>query len=534
MTDENLIISNSTSASISEGAEEIASPAVESNKPENSEITCIYKFCSQDLTECKFASIDNRPNAKIFQKDENKNIFEKINNGQAYNNYTACLSEQGHKNSWFANFWASNLATTSMLISFVSSILSAILVRYLPQRLRIYGVFSVVFFIFAVNILLSWTVYNNAAFFGITLTFAALIIFSAMLFQTTAFGILSPMHFQYVCVLMEGQGLGGVWIACTKMLCDQITIFLTNKNGINMDPELAGNLVVTLYWLIALVIIIVTWYMFDHVFLKMEDYIKAHSTTSNEKSRDDYDDPQTNTSSFDNTTNMEKQPLDENLNSNNLSNSTISFCEILRAIQWQAISVFLTFFICLLLFPGVLSNVKPHDGQKNVLGITKIDWSFLNFGLFFVFNIGDWVGKKLARWSIIRSDQEYLLLLITVARAGFYPLICYGLNLSGTKTTFLANKYSFIIINFIFASTSGYMGSLPMRFNSEVLASKLKNKYTEKSIKEAQSKASSYMVVFLIGGLLCGSLCSFLALANVQNDNMMIMKEAYRAYVEGV
>merc|ERR1712088_931884 len=96
------------------------------------------------------------------------------------------------------------------------------------------------------------------------------IIFSGMLFQSTCFAILSSgFHFTYMVTLMEGQGLGGIWIAVTKIACGAIEKALV-KGG--MDSTAASNLAVSIYWILALMIIVVTCFMWKLVFVKNTNY----------------------------------------------------------------------------------------------------------------------------------------------------------------------------------------------------------------------------------------------------------------------
>jgi hypothetical protein len=181
----------------------------------------------------------------------------------------------------------------------------------------------------------------------------------------------------------------------------------------------------------------------------------------------------------------------------------------------------------------VLSKVRPHDGEKSVLGLSAVDWNFLNWALFFVFNIGDWIGKKLAHYRIIRSDQEVLLLVIASARIMFYPLILFGLNTTGIRTNFLANKYALILINLIFSISSGYMGSLPMSFAPEAIERKFKNTNSESEISDAKSRGSTYMLVFLFGGLVTGSLCSFIPVYNIDQEIKVNLKQRFYDFLMG-
>lgn len=487
------------------------------------ELKCLYDFC-----------IPNKPSTQLtcqwnydldqFEKDmqspdwkkELKANFDNENELLAYQSYKDCMKESGGPvMSPYAKFWASNLSTVSMLISFLSSMICTILVQKMPESTRTYGVWLAVFSIFAINIAMAWLVYSQVAFFAITLSLAAIIIFSGMLFQSTCFSILSTMHFTYIVTLMEGQGLGGIWIAATKIFTGWLEKHLSSP-PLNYDKELASNLAITLYWSIALIIIFLTFILWEVVFTKNDDYKESH--TSEKSGCEDLDMLEGMSA--------EKEPLTE-------QTTSIGFCEILRCIMLQGISLFVTFFICLLLFPGVLSFVRPHDGPQNKLGIVEVDWAYLNISLFLMFNIGDWMGKRLANWAIIKPEQEFLLMGLTLSRGLFYPLILLGLNLTGERTSFLAHKYSFTVINLIFAATSGYMGALPMRFAPIVLEQKLKGKYSDKQIDEAKSKATTYLLCFLLGGLLTGSLCSFLPVEYVSSQNDKINEAAYYKYIFG-
>jgi hypothetical protein len=450
----------------------------------------------EDITNCDEGDNENCEwynKIKSFNNNINDKNFLKI-----INNYKKCMKDS---KSIYAKFWASNLSTVAMLISFCSTVLSTILIKIISEKFRIKGVWTIAFIIFLLCLIFAWTIYNPKLYFGLTLTLSTIIIFSSVLFQTTAFAFCSCMSYKFVVTLMEGQGLGAVWISSTKILCDYIQKILENKTG---DKEFSSNVSVTIYWFLALLVVIITWILYDVVFVKIDEYKKMRSDTP--ESQQLKSDPYKNSDSYDN--------LPEKYSGEN----NIAFCPLINSIKYQALSIFINFFICLLLFPGVLSNVRPHDGILNVFGVRSIDWEFLNFALFFMFNIGDWIGKKAGNYAFIRSDQEILLLLISCIRFLFYPLILFGLNTTGTREGILSNKYSLIIANLIFATTSGYMGCLPMRFAPECVERKFKNKHTEAEIKDAKGRASTIMLIFIIGGLLCGSLCSFFPVYSINKE----------------
>lgn len=181
----------------------------------------------------------------------------------------------------------------------------------------------------------------------------------------------------------------------------------------------------------------------------------------------------------------------------------------------------------------MLSKIKPHDGKKNVLGVYQSDWEFNNYALFFAFNVGDWLGKRLANFCIVKVTQPFRLLFLTFVRFGFYPIFLYCVNITGTREGFFANKWVFFCLNVIFALTSGYMGSLPMRFAPEVVENEFKGKYSRKRIDQAKSAAGTFMLIFLIGGLLCGSLMSFYSVGSAVSMNTIENDKLYNDFLKG-
>jgi len=517
------------------------------NKTETIDLSCCaYEFClhqkgNQNESTCvieKTARVVDGKNVLCSVKYEDQIEFTNIKKqygineadfiDSAYKQYSNCNSQQN--NNKLQNFWASSLTTVSLSVSLISSLICAKLIGFLPMWIKTKLTWVLILSIFVGNVLTTWFIYDPKIFFGIELTFAMLIIFIAMVFQSTLFSIFGALGPVYIINLMEGQGLGGVFIAVTKIAIDGA------KGALSNVPDEVFS---TVYWTIAILVVALTWVLWDSVFLKMEDYVnfekqQERNKRENEKQADSNNDDEGQQLHVPSSRDSEEMSKEDP--TCNTRYRPIGLCQILFAMKFQAAAVFINFFTCLLLFPAVFSKVRDPTKPDN-LGFAQVNWTQLNIYLFFVFNIGDWVGKRLANYQIIKWNQPHLLFWISLLRLIlFYPLVYYGLNISGTKTGFMATQYFLGIVNLCFAISSGYFGSLAMAHCGPMVQhvfSSLDRPYAQSEIDKAKGKAQTYMVSFLICGLLAGSATSFLSVGTISANVENTKKELFKKVIEG-
>lgn len=490
---------------------------------------CPFEFCMNQKNDnekawCQINLVENEEDGKIHAKIENLdpikfNQFKSKSNStaesdwinQSYKKYQTCSQKTVNP---FVNFWASSLTSVSLIISLVSSIICATIIKYLSTFQKTKLIWSSIFIIFSANLLTTWFIYDTTIYFITELTLAILIIFIAMVFQTTLFGIFGAMGPVYVLHLMEGQGLGGVFIAVSKIFYGWLGSIL----------KMSGNLEDSFYWVTAMAMIVLTWFLWDLVFVRLEDYKNYVKDQDASKVRLQEDQELLDQ--------KPTKPIHANKNK-------ISFLTILNAMKYQAASVFITFFTCLLLFPAIFSKVRDPN-SKDLIGFSQINWKDLNFYLFFVFNIGDWLGKRLANYQIIKWNQSKLLLSVSVVRLLiFYPLARYGLNISGTGTGFRASPICLGMVNLVFAVSTGYFGSLAMAHCGPAVqhffeTTKGQEKISKMEIDEVKGKAQTYMLSFLMFGLLMGSLFSFWPVSVIARDVEITERELYRKFIENL
>ena len=90
------------------------------------------------------------------------------------------------------------------------------------------------------------------------------------------------------------------------------------------------------------------------------------------------------------------------------------------------LAVFLTFLVCLAVFPSItVQVVSMGAGDKGTEWNNKY---FIPVGCFLLFNIGDFVGRMLAsviQWPKANHMGSIIILGLAVARVAFIPLFLF-------------------------------------------------------------------------------------------------------------
>lgn len=166
-------------------------------------------------------------------------------------------------------------------------------------------------------------------------------------------------------------------------------------------------------------------------------------------------------------------------------------------------SIALAMLICFLItmmypvFTGRIQSVRDGPSAPRLFR----EETFIPFA-FLAWNIGDLIGRASPSIPQVRlSRYPWALLLIAVARAGFFPLylLC---NIDGRGATVNSDAFYLIVIQIPFGILNGYLNSSCMMEAPHRVAD---------DEKEATGGFMSFM---LVSGLTSGSLLSF-SLANV-------------------
>jgi len=392
----------------------------------------------------------------------------------------------------YVTFWGTTLSSIALIITFLSANFAGMIIPHTGENLRINIMLVIASLVFIVHIFMAWFLNDITSFFVITLLTVVVTILSSGIAQCSFFTILGPMHFQFVVTLMEGQGLGGIIIAVFVIILDKI--FKRNgsygTDSMSMQTAIKAN--VTIFFVTTILALLSAIYCYHKIFKTSEQYRSCHQRA------------QSSTISTNLSGNGEENVL---INTNSEKVECITTGVIIKSIWKMMASVFLNFFLCLSIFPACLTSIKWQHSGEDIFGIKTADWSFIKYSVFLMFNIGDWLGKKFGGVSY-SSEKENLTLFLQIVKMPIFWGLFWICDLTGTGTGILANGYFFSACVLVFATSSGYFGTLPMAHAPAILQRKLGHLHSENEIKAAQGKVMPIMVASLVGGLMIGAFFS--------------------------
>lgn len=392
----------------------------------------------------------------------------------------------------YVTFWGTTLSSIALIITFLAANFAGMIIPHTGENLRINIMLVIASLIFVVHIFMAWFLESITSFFIITLITVVIVILTSGIAQCSFFTVIGPMDSSFVVKLMEGQGLGGIVIAVFVIILDK----LFKRNGSygtdNMTMETAIKANVTIFFGTTILALLGAIYCYHKIFKTSEPYRKCHQRAVS------------STISTNLSGNGEENVL---INTNSEKTECISTGVIIQSIWKMMLSVFLNFFLCLSIFPACLTSIKWQKSDTDIFGIKTADWSFIKYSVFLTFNIGDWLGKKFGGVSY-SSDKENLTLFLQVVKMPIFWGLFWICDLTGTGTGILANGYFFSAVVLVFATSTGYFGTIPMAHASQILQRKLGHLHSDNEIKAAQGKAMPIMVASLVGGLMIGAFFS--------------------------
>ena len=195
----------------------------------------------------------------------------------------------------------------------------------------------------------------------------------------------------------------------------------------------------------------------------------------------------------------------QRLNEQNSSQPESSAYERLSQVMsnsWEyCLSVFLTFFITLSLWPAVAVLVESQFKNSPTRSTWANDY-FTPVCVFLLFNVGDLIGRSIAN-AVKLPDRtrrgKMTVLILTLLRAVFIPLyiFCNASPQNRSLPVIFSSDADFIIITTIFALSNGYLGNICM----------LHGPKTQED-SELQEETAMVLVACLVLGTGCGSFLS--------------------------
>ncbi|KAF8334989.1 nucleoside transporter-domain-containing protein [Cantharellus anzutake] len=169
------------------------------------------------------------------------------------------------------------------------------------------------------------------------------------------------------------------------------------------------------------------------------------------------------------------------------------------------VAVAYVFIVTLSVFPPITSSIySVNQGTGWVLTQPAL---FVSLH-FLIFNVGDWLGRHLCTYPQLLVWSPQKLAILSFCRTIFIPifLVC---NVNGVSspaslgTVIINSDILFLIIVLMFGTSNGYLASMIMAAASSI-------KHNPILKKEQIEGAATVAQFFLIGGILVGSIFSFL------------------------
>ncbi|XP_032868328.1 equilibrative nucleoside transporter 3 [Amblyraja radiata] len=387
-------------------------------------------------------------------------------------------TDGSHQQNDLPSYFESYLSLASTVPSVVCLIINYLLVDKISAKVRVLSSLCVMLVIFCITTVVvkvdtsTWTY----GFFGLTMCCVAIVSGASNVFLGSVFGEVGRFPMKNAQALISGQAMGGT-ISAVASIVD-----LAAASSIE-DSALAYFITADIFIVICIVV---------YLLLPKIPYSNYYLKNLNERPQHLGDE---NNSVQGSETNLFNGSVrSESLSSDATATSQLK--PILTKTASLGFSVFYTFFISIIIFPSISSNIKSTSNVVNVW-TTKY---FVPMVSFLLYNFADWSGRQITAWIQIPGPKSRLLPILVLLRTMFLPLFIFC-NYQPREhlhiVSFAHDIYPAIFI-VVLGFTNGYLGTLPMIYGPRIVS------------KELSEHTGIVMSFFLALGLAAGSAFSVL------------------------
>lgn len=303
---------------------------------------------------------------------------------------------------------------------------------------------------------------------------------------------------EYTQAIMAGHGVAGILPPLTQIISylavpqpesnpSQNTTTTTLASSTPNTPEAQPSTSAFIYFLTAVIISLATLIAFYPL-------VTRHNALVESRLMQDED--------------TQQQLLSQSITSleeaERLHRHFVSPSQLLRKLNWIAVSVFLCFMVAMF-FPVFTAKIlSVHDPDSSFTspaggGSTSSIFApaaFIPLGFFF-WNLGDLLGRVSPMFlPFSLRDRPLALFAVAVARLVFLPmyLLC---NIRGKGAVVDSDLFYLLVVQLPFGLTNGWLGTSSMMAAGE---------WVDEGEREA---AGGFMSMCQVGGLSVGSLASF-------------------------
>ncbi|KFQ44300.1 Equilibrative nucleoside transporter 3, partial [Nestor notabilis] len=374
----------------------------------------------------------------------------------------------GQAASDLRDFFESYVSIASTVPSVLCLIGNFLLVNKVPASVRILSSLFVMLAVFLVITVLvkvdtsAWT----TRFFALS---------ASTVFSSSIFGLSSCFPMRNLQALISGQAMGGTISAVASVIDLAAAANVT-------DSALAYFLTADIFIIICIMMyLLLPRLEYSRYYMRSQEESPSLATVPPESSMEDEAEPEgtTNTSFLTKSTGI--PPLRP----------------ILQKTALLGFSLFYIFFISIIIFPSLSSNIESVSKSSGSPWSTKY---FAPLTSFLLYNFADWCGRQITAWIQMPGPKSKLLPALVLLRTIFLPLFIlsnYQPRAQIQTVVFNQDVYP-VVFTALLGLSNGYLGTLVIIYGPKIMP------------KELAEPAGVVMTFYLMLGLAVGSAFSVL------------------------
>ncbi|NXU72365.1 S29A3 protein, partial [Oreotrochilus melanogaster] len=383
----------------------------------------------------------------------------------------------GQAGSDLRDYFESYISIASTVPSVLCLIGNFLLVNRVPASVRILSSLFVMLAIFLVITVLvkvdtsTWT----TSFFTLTVGCVVVISSASTILSSSIFGLSSRFPTRNLQALISGQAMGGTISAIASLIDLAAAADIT-------DSALAYFFTADIFIVFCIMVyLLLPRLEYSRFYLGNHKESPSLATVPPDSCMEDEAEPGgiTNTSFLPKSTSI--PPLRPILQKTAL----LGFC------------LFYVFFISIIIFPSISSNIESVNKSSGSVWSTKY---FVPLTSFLLYNFADWCGRQMTAWIQVPGPKSKLLPILVLLRTIFLPLFILSNYQPRAHIQMVIFKHDVypVVFTTLLGLSNGYLGTLVMVYGPKIVP------------KELAEAAGVAMNFYIVVGLAVGSACSVL------------------------
>ncbi|KAM9188544.1 equilibrative nucleoside transporter 3 [Mergus octosetaceus] len=382
-----------------------------------------------------------------------------------------CSEQAGRAPSDLRDYFESYISIASTVPSVLCLVGNFLLVNKVPASVRILASLFVMLCIFLVITALvkvdtsAWT----PLFFGLTLACVAVVSGASTVFTSSILGLSSRFPMRNSQALISGQAMGGTLSAIASLVDLAAAADVT-------DSALAYFLTADIFIVVCIMV-----YLLLPRLQYSRYYLRSHQESPSPA------------------TVLPGGPVGDEAEPGGTAPlpSIPPLRPILRKTATLGSCLFYVFFISIIIFPSLSSNIESVQKASGSPWSTKY---FVPLTSFLLYNFADWCGRQITAWIQAPGPNSKLLPALVLLRTIFLPLFILSnyQPRAHIRTVLFAHDAYPVAFTALLGLSNGYLGTLAIVYGPKIVP------------KELAEAAGVVMTLYLVLGLALGSACSAL------------------------